>query len=189
MASGGKISKGPEAYIPLPDPYGEGFEYSEDPIENTRNHWSVLENRRLKAGRFARNPLLMLWRTMSGFSLAVLAFASLVHAPVLESFDGLIFILIPAMLIAVAPTVIAGESAWQAMQARISLREQGGVQNGKKHALRAQPGMDRIIESMNDQRRNNMVLALLSSLTVILLILASAVTSNSSRSCSCIHSK
>ena len=179
MASGGKISKGQEAYIPLPDPYGEGFEYSEDPIENTRNHWSVLENRRLKAGRFARNPLLMLWRTMSGFSLAVLAFASLVHAPVLESFDGLIFILIPAMLIAVAPTVIAGESAWQAMQARISLREQGGVQNGKKHALRAQPGMDRIIESMNDQRRNNMVLALLSSLTVILLILASAVTSNS----------
>ena len=43
----------------------------------------------------------------------------------------------------------------------------------------AQPGMDRIIESMNDQRRNNMVLTLLSSLSVVLLILASAVESNS----------
>ncbi|MDA8680614.1 hypothetical protein N9M45_03365, partial [Euryarchaeota archaeon] len=179
MAAKGSKSTESDAFIPLPDPYGEGFEYSEDPIENTRNQWSVLENRRLKAGRVARHPILMLWRTMSGFSLAVFAFASLLYAPVIESLNGLIFILIPLMLMAVAPTVVAGESAWQAMQARISLREQGGVRKGKKHALRAQPGMDRILESLNDQRRNNLVLALLSSLTVVLLMLASAVTSNS----------
>ena len=36
MAGEGGKSNGSEAYIPLPDPYGEGFEYSEDPIENTR---------------------------------------------------------------------------------------------------------------------------------------------------------
>ncbi len=124
MAAKGSKSTESDAFIPLPDPYGEGFEYSEDPIENTRNQWSVLENRRLKAGRVARHPILMLWRTMSGFSLAVFAFASLLYAPVIESLNGLIFILIPLMLMAVAPTVVAGESAWQAMQARISLREQ-----------------------------------------------------------------
>ena len=179
MAAKGSKSTESDAYVPLPDPYGEGFEYSEDPIENTRNQWSVLENRRLRAGRVARHPILMLWRTLSGFSLAVFAFASLLYAPVIESLNGLIFILIPLILIAVAPTVIAGESAWQAMQARISLREQGGVRKGKKHALRAQPGMDRILESLNDQRRNNLVLTLLSSLTVVLLMLASVVTSNS----------
>jgi len=179
MAAKGSKSTESDAFIPLPDPYGEGFEYSEDPIENTRNQWSVLEKRRLSAGRIARHPVLMLWRTMSGFSLAVFAFSSLLYAPIIDSLNGLIFILIPLILIAVAPTVVAGESAWQAMQARISLREQGGVRDGKKHALRAQPGMDRILESLNDQRRNNLVLTLLSSLTVVLLMLASVVTANS----------
>ena len=71
MALGRGDAKGSDAYIPLPDPYGEGFEYSEDPIENTRQQWAVLERRRLIAGRIARTPLLMIWRTMSGFILAL----------------------------------------------------------------------------------------------------------------------
>ncbi len=179
MALDGGKSDGSDAYIPLPDPYGAGFEYSEDPIENTRKQWDSLENRRLKAGRIARHPLLMIWRTLSGFVLAAFAFVSVIHSPLIESANGLIFIFIPFALISAGPTVIAGESAWQAMQARISLREQGGVRVGKKHILRAQPGMDRIIESLSDQRRNNLVLVLLSASTVVLLILASAVTSNS----------
>ena len=58
MAGEGGKSNGSEAYIPLPDPYGEGFEYSEDPIENTRNQWKALENRRIRAGRIARHPIL-----------------------------------------------------------------------------------------------------------------------------------
>ena len=146
MSGKGGKSDGSEAYIPLPDPYGEGFEYSEDPIENTRNQWRALENRRLKAGRIARHPILMVWRTLSGFALATFAFISVIHSPIIESANGLIFIFIPFILVAASPTVIAGESAWQAMQARISLREQGGVRVGKKHILRAQPGMDRIME-------------------------------------------
>jgi hypothetical protein len=179
MASNREGTTSSEAYIPLPDPYGEGFEYSEDPIENTRQQWAVLERRRLLAGRIARNPLLMIWRAMSGFALAMFAFVSVLYSPLIESANGLIFIFIPFTLIATAPTVIAGESAWQAMQARISLREQGGVSGGRSHILRAQPGTDRIIESLSDQRRNNAVLGLLSASTVILIILASAVTSNS----------
>ena len=95
MAAKGSKSTESDAFIPLPDPYGEGFEYSEDPIENTRNQWSVLEKRRLSAGRIARHPVLMLWRTMSGFSLAVFAFSSLLYAPIIDSLNGLIFILIP----------------------------------------------------------------------------------------------
>jgi hypothetical protein len=179
MTSGREGATSSEAYIPLPDPYGEGFEYSEDPIENTREQWAILERRRLLAGRIARNPLLMIWRTLNGFFLAMFAFVSVLYSPLIESANGLIFILIPFALISAGPTVIAGESAWQAMQARISLREQGGVSGGKTHVLRAQPGMDRIIESLSDQRRNNAVLGLLSASTVTLLILASAVTPNS----------
>ena len=49
MAAKGSKSTESDAFIPLPDPYGEGFEYSEDPIENTRNQWSILENLRLSA--------------------------------------------------------------------------------------------------------------------------------------------
>ena len=179
MVVDGGSAKGSDAYISLPDPYGEGFEHSEDPIENTRNQWATLEHRRLKAGRIARNPFLMLWRTLSGFFLATFAFVSVIYSPVIESADALIFLLIPFAIIAAGPTIVAGESAWQSMQARISLREQGGVLGGKKHALRAKPGMDRIIESLSDQRRNNIVLLLLSTATVTLLLLASAVTSNS----------
>jgi len=179
MVVDGSGAGGSDAYIPLPDPYGEGFEYSEDPIENTRKQWFTLESRRLRAGRIARTPFLMILRTLSGFFLATFAFASVIYSPIIESADGLIFMLIPFAIIAAGPTIIAGESAWQAMQARISLREQGGVHGGKKHALRAKPGMDRIIESLSDQRRNNVVLLLLSTLTVTLIILASAVTSNS----------
>ncbi len=179
MAGEGGKSNGSEAYIPLPDPYGEGFEYSEDPIENTRIQWKTLENRRIRVGRIARYPILMVWRTLSGFALATFAFVSVIHSPIIESANGYIFILIPFILVAASPTVIAGESAWRAMQARISLREQGGVRVGKKHILRAQPGMDRIMESLSDQRRNNAVLVLLSASTVTLLLLASAVDSNS----------
>ena len=56
MALDGGSANGSDAYISLPDPYGEGFEYSEDPIENTREQWAVLERRRLTAGRIARHP-------------------------------------------------------------------------------------------------------------------------------------
>tara|TARA_B100001093_G_scaffold68951_1_gene59238 strand:- start:43362 stop:44894 length:1533 start_codon:yes stop_codon:yes gene_type:complete len=179
MASKGKKSAVPLNALPLPDPYGEGFEYSEDPIEHTRKQWSMLEKRRITAGQIARHPLLMLWRTINGFCLAIFAFASLILPSILESIGAYIFLLIIPAIASFAPTLIAGESAWHAIQARISLREQGGVDGGKKHALSAQPGMDRIIESLRDQRRNNFMSTFLSLSSLGILMLASAIAPNS----------
>lgn len=168
-------AKGPgyEKILSLPDPYGEGFEHAEDPLEHTKRQWTILEKRRLLVGQLARKPSLMLWRSLNGFFLSIFAFISLLEPSLMESTGGWILFLIIPVVVAVAPSVIAGEAAWQAMQARISLREQGGVEAGKKHALRAQPGMDRILESLRDQRRNNHMASVLSGVTFALLILAS----------------
>ena len=165
--------------LSLPDPYGKGFEHAEDPLEHTKQQWLKLEQRRLIIGRLSRKPSLMLWRSLNGFFLSLFAFISLLEPTLIESVGGWIFFLLIPITIAVAPSVIAGEAAWQAMQARISLREQGGVEVGKRHALRAQPGMDRILESLRDQRRNNLMSSVLSGSTFALLILASAFEANS----------
>jgi hypothetical protein len=179
MASSGNKGSGFEKNLALPDPYGEGFEHSEDPLEHTKQQWAALEKRRLMIGRLARKPSLMLWRTFNGFVLAIFSFISLLEPALIDEVGGLIFLLALPIALAVAPSVIAGEASWQAMQARISLREQGGVQAGKRHALRAQPGMDRILESLRDQRRNNLMATVLSSISFSLLLLASAIQPNS----------
>ena len=179
MASSGNKGSGFEKNLALPDPYGEGFEHSEDPLEHTKQQWAALEKRRLMIGRLARKPSLMLWRTFNGFVLAIFSFISLLEPALIDEVGGLIFLLALPIALAVAPSVIAGEASWQAMQARISLREQGGVQAGKRHALRAQPGMDRILESLRDQRRNNLMATVLSSISFSLLVLASAIQPNS----------
>jgi len=165
--------------LSLPDPYGQGFEHAEDPLEHTKQQWEKLEQRRLIIGRLSRKPSLMWWRSLNGFFLSLFAFISLLEPSLIESTGGWIFFLLIPVVVAVAPSVIAGEAAWQAMQARISLREQGGVEAGKHHALRAQPGMDRILESLRDQRRNNLMASVLSGVTFALLILASAFESDS----------
>jgi hypothetical protein len=172
-------SPGFEKQLALPDPYGEGFEHAEDPLEHTKQQWQKLEKRRLMIGQIARKPSLMLWRSLNGFFLSMFAFTSLLEPSLIDSTGGWILFLFIPVSIAVAPSVIAGESSWQAMQARISLREQGGVEAGKRHALRAQPGMDRILESLRDQRRNNLMASILSGGTFALLVFASAFEANS----------
>ena len=179
MASSVGKDSGFEKNLALPDPYGEGFEHSEDPLEHTKQQWAALEKRRLMIGRLARKPSLMLWRTFNGFVIAIFSFISLLEPALIDEIGGWIFLLALPIALAVAPSVIAGEASWQAMQARISLREQGGVQAGKRHALRAQPGMDRILESLRDQRRNNLMATVLSSISFSLLVLASAIQPNS----------
>ena len=117
-------ASGFEKTLTLPDPYGEGFEHSEDPLEHTKQQWATLEKRRLIIGRLARKPSLMLWRSFNGLFLAIFAFISLLQPSLIETVGGWVFLLGLPIAIAVAPSVIAGEASWQAMQARISLREQ-----------------------------------------------------------------
>ena len=107
MTSGRRDATNSDAHIPLPDPYGEGFEYSEDPLENTREQWAILERRRLLARRIARNPLLMIRRTLNGFLLAMFAFVSVLDSAVIELASGLMVLLIRCALISAGPSVIA----------------------------------------------------------------------------------
>jgi len=58
------------------------------------------------------------------------------------------------------------------MQARLSLREQGGFSDGSKYTLRVQPGMDRILDGLRDHRRYNLISTVLIGISMGLMILA-----------------
>ena len=89
-------------------------------------------------------------------------------------------ILLPIpLLLAILPNIIAVESAWHAMQARLSLREQGGFSDGKRHTLRVQPGIDRIIDGIRDNRRYNLISTVLIGVSFSMIILATATKSGS----------
>ena len=47
-----------DSALELPDPYGQGFERIEDPLEKTRVQWIHLEGRRKLFGNIARNWML-----------------------------------------------------------------------------------------------------------------------------------
>ena len=84
-------------------------------------------------------------------------------------------ILLPIpVLIAVIPNIIAVESAWHAMQAKLSLREQGGLTDGVRHTLRVQPGIDRIIDGLRDHRRTNLISTVLIGIAFLMILLATA---------------
>jgi hypothetical protein len=88
--------------------------------------------------------------------------------------NWLIILLPIPVLLAVIPNIIAVESAWHAMQAKLSLREQGGLSDGVRHTLRVQPGIDRIIDGLRDHRRSNLVSAVLISIAFSMILLATA---------------
>ena len=71
--------------------------------------------------------------------------------------NWLVILLPMPVLIAILPNIIAVESAWHAMQAKLSLREQGGLTDGVRHTLRVQPGIDRIVDGLRDHRRTNLI--------------------------------
>ena len=158
--------------LELPDPYGHGFDRSEDPLEHTRGQWEKLENRRRLAGNITRNRFLLLWRSVAGLILAFFSLLGVLFPQQISEKSNLVFLLPVPILLATLPSIIASESAWHAMQARLSLREQGGFSSGSKHALRVQPGMDRILDGLKDHRRNNLVSTVLIGLALGLMLLS-----------------
>lgn len=158
--------------LELPDPYGHGFERIEDPLEHTRKQWEKLENRRRLAGNVTRNRFLLLWRSIAGLVLAFISLLGVLFPQQISEMSNLVFLLPVPIIMATLPSIIASESAWHAMQARLSLREQGGFSSGSKHALRVQPGMDRILDGLKDHRRNNMVSTVLIGLALGLMLLS-----------------
>ena len=163
--------------LELPDPYGHGFERIEDPLENTRIQWAKLENRRKVIGNFARNRVLLLWRSIVGLTISFIAILGILFPEQISQTSYLLLILPLPVALAVLPNIIAVESAWHAMQARLSLREQGGISDGRKRTLRVQPGMDRILDSVRDHRRNNLISTVSLSASLSLLFLAYATQS------------
>ena len=158
--------------LELPDPYGHGFERIEDPLEHTRAQWERLENRRQLAGNITRNRIFLFWRSVAGLILAFLSLLGVLFPQQISDKSNLVFLLPIPILLATLPSIIASESAWHAMQARLSLREQGGFSSGSKHALRVQPGMDRILDGLKDHRRNNLVSTVLIGLALGLMFMA-----------------
>lgn len=158
--------------LELPDPYGHGFDRSEDPLEHTRSQWEKLENRRRLAGNITRNRFLLFWRSVAGLILAFFSLLGVLFPQQISEKSNLVFLLPVPILLATLPSIIASESAWHAMQARLSLREQGGFSSGSKHALRVQPGMDRILDGLKDHRRNNLVSTVLIGLALGLMLLS-----------------
>jgi hypothetical protein len=148
---------GDNSGLELPDPYGHGFERNQDPLEQTRKQWYRLEQRRKLVGNITRNRFLLLWRTIAGLTLSFFALLGVLFPQQIYEDSYLLVLLIIPVLLATLPSIIASESAWHAMQARLSLREQGGFSDGSKYTLRVQPGMDRILDGLRDHRRYNLI--------------------------------
>ena len=170
--SGEKVSR---TITSLPDPYGRGFSRSEDPLLRTKTAWQSQEAKRLLYGKIARNPALLFFRTLVGFGLAIAALLNVLFphsAP--DSVVSVLLIWTLPILIAIVPQSLATESSWRAMQTRISLREQGGFDDGIKHSIKSQPGMDRIVEGLQDNRRHNL-LGVFFSVTAFILLCSAAI--------------
>ena len=165
----------------LPDPYGHGFARNEDPLERTREAWEKSERYRMKSGQIANNTFFLAFRNVVGFGIATTAIL-LVIDPAMIPFASPFFILavwlIP-VLAAYVPPIAGSETTWSAVEAKISLREQGGFGDGKRHTLRAQPGMDRVLEGLRDGRRQNNISAFLATTSLTLLCLSMLITPRS----------
>jgi hypothetical protein len=133
-----------------------------------------LETRRKLFGSIARNWMLIYWRSIVGLVLAFTAMLGILFPDQISEKNWLIILLPIPVLLAVIPNIIAVESAWHAMQAKLSLREQGGLSDGVRHTLRVQPGIDRIIDGLRDHRRSNLVSAVLISIAFSMILLATA---------------
>ena len=168
-----------DSALELPDPYGLGFERIEDPLEKTRVQWIHLEGRRKLFGNVARNWMLRYWRSIVGLVLAFTAMLGIFFPEQISEKNWLVVLLPLPILLAVIPNLIAVESAWHAMQAKLSLREQGGLTDGVRHTLRVQPGIDRIIDGLRDHRRTNLVNTVLISISFSMILLATATKSGS----------
>ena len=161
--------------LELPDPYGHGFERNQDLIEQTREQWRKLEKRRKLVGNITRNKFLLIWRTLAGLTLAFFALLGVLFPQQISERSTMVILLLMPVILATLPSIIASESAWHAMQARLSLREQGGFSDGSKYTLRVQPGMDRILDGLRDHRRYNLVSTVLIGISMGLMILASFI--------------
>ena len=172
--------KTPQINTLLPDPYGRGFSRNEDSLARTKAAWQSQDSNRLFYGRMASNPAISLFKTLVGFGFAIAALLNVLYPHnASTSIASIVLIWTIPILIAIVPQTLATEYSWRAMQTRISLRERGGFDGYKKHPIRSQPGMDRIVEGLKDNRRHNTLGAFFTIMAFILLCSAAIIEKGS----------
>ena len=160
----------------LPNPYGLGFEDTDDQLEIAKRNWKSVEKQRIAFGNFAKKPIVLFFRQITGILIAIGAFAGVMapnHALARPSL--MIFLWIPILIIGIGPAIIAGEKSFSAMTLRSSLWKQGAFIKGNARDIMAEPGMDRIKAGLNDVRRHNAVATTLATTSLFSLILAAGL--------------
>ena len=160
----------------LPNPYSLDFDRSQDSISSTLSDYQAAEEHRVKFGRFARNPVIMVTRRVVGLLMAITALAAVV-APFhpLARPTLMIVVWIPLLILTIAPSFISGERAMTALVLRSSLWKEEAFVPGVKRDMMAEPGMDRIKAGINDIRIHNATATFLAISSVFLLIIAAGL--------------
>ena len=156
----------------LPNPYSKDFDRGEDSTSLSYQDYEASENHRLKFGRIASNPVLLMTRRIVGLLMALTALAGVV-APFhpLARPTLMILLWIPMLVVSIGPAFIAGERAMTALTLRSSLWKEEAIVKGIRRDMMAEPGMDRIKAGLNDVRLHNATATILATASIFLLII------------------
>ncbi len=163
----------------LPNPYSKDFDRGEDSLSVSQAEYKTAEEHRLKFGRLACRPSLLITRRAVGLLMALTALAGVV-APFhpLAKPTLMILLWIPLLAISIAPSFIAAERGMTALTLRSSLWKEEAIVEGVRRDMTAEPGMDRIKAGLNDVRLHNATATILASISIFLLILAAGLEPN-----------
>ena len=163
----------------LPNPYSKDFDRGEDSISISLSDYELAEAHRLKFGRMACNPILLLTRRIAGLLMALTALAGVVapYHPLAKP-TLMILLWIPMLAISIAPAFIAGERGMTSLMLRSSLWKEEAIVKGVRRDMMAEPGMDRIKAGLNDVRMHNATATILASVSLFLLMLAAGLEPN-----------
>ena len=163
----------------LPNPYSKDFDRSEDSLSISLSDYNLAEKHRLKYGRLACSPSLLMARRVVGLLMALTALAGVVapYHPLAKP-TLMILLWIPLLAISIAPSFIAAERGMTALMLRSSLWKEEAIEKGVRRDMMAEPGMDRIKAGLNDVRLHNATAAILAAVSILLLILAAGLEPN-----------
>ena len=180
MAEDGPMKKViPGKESTLPNPYSKHFDRSQDSISLSKLEYESSERNRIKFGKFACHPSLLITRKVVGLLMAITALGGVV-APFhpLARPTLMILLWIPLLIVSIGPGFFAAEKAMTALSLRSSLWKQEAIVEGVKRDMTAEPGMDRIKAGLNDIRLHNATATILAFISIFLLIVAAGLDPN-----------
>ena len=169
MGFGGGLS-----VLPLPTPYADEPLPGETSAERVQQMLNSAEIQRLFWGRLFMWWPMRFWRHGYGFMVALVAMMGVVlpeYSPRSTLFVFTTWSLLLA--IAITPAISAAEHAMLEASLHVGYAQKRG------RNLLAQPGSDRIYDSLKDVRRNNLIHVLLGLATLILLTFSTLTPTSS----------